>query len=384
MTNAQASAGDMAHLIAALESELDHMDDAESLRRGVRWVVEQGLRREHDKPQLTQTLAIVDQFFSVQSAAELDKVRAFCKQVVALVVTTRHARGEAMPASTTAAVAETPQPEAAQEDAEEIALPYPTRHDDFAELLAAALVYRVRHLTTFFQRRNPRIRRDVPPPFLLSPEFDVRFETVIVEQIAPAMMKNTRFTGALQLGRQWRRTSTEEFWAIVREGEGLEERLLATWMEVWNELKPHRDDKSGKMKVSDGLARIRKTLAGGVGDSAAYTLPKIGGDQINLFVRLLSDLRGELDEHWAVLSDIYDQEIEHPQRRDGHRVGATLDALTALFPALPGRLGEFVAILCHYNMAGIDLAFLQRVVASSAGTVFLSSFVAAGTGEAAS
>jgi hypothetical protein len=373
MTNTSGPAGDVAHLIANLMSQLDQLQDAESLRRGIRWVIEQALRREQDRSHLNQTQAIIDQFFKTQSDADLTKIRAFCQQVLALAMMSRQSRAED---AVGVRIPVSPGPSPASEIGEsqgEVPLPYPTRHDDFSELLGAALVYRIRHLTTFFQRRNPRIRRAALPPFLLSPDFDARFETVVVEQIAPAMMRNPRFTGALEHGRQWRRTNTEEFWAIVREGEGLEDRLLATWMEVWREFKPRRDDKNGKMMVPAGLAQIRKTLA--CEEPPSYTIPKIGGDQINLFMRLLSDLRPELDRHWAVLSDIYDQEIEHPRHGDGHRDGATLDAMTALFPALPGRLGEFVAILCHYNMPGIDTGFLRKVAASSAGTIFLSAFL---------
>ncbi len=375
MPDTTALGPDIAHLIDVLLSELDNTADADALYRQTRWIVEQLLRREQDQVQCRQTMAVIDHFFAMQPAPGLADLHRFCKQVVMLAVEKRPSRvgtlGETAPPA-----AESSEPvevdDAPGDDI--VPPPYPTRHDSFGELLAAALVYRVRHLTTFFQRRKGGLQRETLPPFLLSPEFDRRFETVIVDHIAPAMMKIPRFTGSFEDARPWKRVNTEEFWAIVAEGEGMEERLLATWRSVWNDLKPRRDDKSGKLMAPSGLARIRKILA--PGEPPAYAMAKVGGDMINLFVRLLSDLHGELEGHWSILADIYDQEFDRRSFQDRSRVGAMMDAITNLFPSLPGRLGEFVAILCHYNMRGIDTAFLRQVVDASAGTVFLAGFLA--------
>jgi hypothetical protein len=366
---------DIARFVAALEADFDRIADADGLHRRIRRVVEQLLRREQDQIHCRQTIAAIDRFFATQPAAMPD-LRRFCKQVVALSVTMRPSRagtlGEAIPDAAPPAPAEAEGDDGNGDDVG--LLPVPTRHDSFADLLAAALVYRIRHVTTFFQRRDAHLHRETLPPFLLSEEFDRRFETVIVEHIAPAMMKAPRFVGAFADARQWKRIHTAEFWAIVAENTAMEERLLATWRGVWTDLKPHRSEKSGKLVVSPGLARIRQVLE--PGEPPAYALPKVGPEMINLFGRLLSDLRGELDMHWGVLVQIYQQEIERRSYHDRVRSGAMADAVANLFSALPGRLGEFVAILCHYNMAGIDAAFLQEVVESSAGTVFLAAFLA--------
>ena len=376
MPDANSLGPDITHLVGVLVSELDRTDDADGLYRQTRWIVEQLLRREQDQAQCRQTMAVIDQFFAMPQAPGLADLRRFCKQVVMLATEKRPSRvaslGEGAPPP--AAVAPAAGIKDAIEQDDVVPPPYPTRHDSFGELLAAALVYRIRNVTTFFQRRNTRLRRAAPPPFLLSPDFDRRLEAIVMDQIAPAMLRIPRFAGAFEHARPWKRVSTEEFWIIVAEGEGMEERLLATWRGVWNDLKPRRDDKTGKMMMPAGLAGIRQSLAPGAPPS--YVLPKVNGDLINLFVRLLSDLRGELEGYWSILSDIHGQEFEHRHYQDRTRAGGMADAIINLFPSLPGRLGEFVAILCHYNMADIDIVFLRRVVDASAGTIYLAGFVA--------
>jgi len=372
MSDVLTLAADMPLGVGGLVAEFDKAVDADELYRQTRRIMEQLLRREQDHAHCRRTMAVIDHFFATPPVPGLEDLRRFCTQVVVLAAEKRPSRVAAL------AEAAPPAVESAAEDAESgggiVPPPYATRHDGFAELLAAALVYRVRRITTFFQRRKTGLRRDSLVPFLLSPEFDLRFEAVIVDHIAPAMTNIPRFAGAFEHARPWKRVSTEEFWAIIAEGDGMEERLLATWRSVWNGLKPRRDDKSGRMMAPAGLVPIRRLLA--PCESPAYVMPKVGGDMINLFVRLLSDLRGELDGHWSILSDIYDQEFDHRQHGDRFRADIMADTITNLFPSLPGRLGEFVAILCHYNMTAIDTAFLQKVVAASAGTAFLAGFVA--------
>ncbi|RAU22524.1 hypothetical protein CU669_07485 [Paramagnetospirillum kuznetsovii] len=367
-TSSQNSA--IADLVHALGAEFDRFDSAAELNRRIDWVVEQLLRRDEDQPLLGKTKAAIDGFFATRHDADLAEIRDFCRQVVQISIQSRPSRAAAMGQ----AAAETRAAEEAEEAEDgDSSPPLPTRHDGFAELLAASLVYRVRHVTTFFHRRTKTVRRDRLPPFLLSPDFDERFASVITEHIAPTMMKNQRFVGALEHGRQWRRVSTEEFWTIVAEGEGLADRLLSTWRDAWNEFKPKRDDKTGKTVAPAALKVIRKQLA--PTDPPRYAMAKIGGDLINLFGRLLSDLRPELDERWSMLSDIYEQELERRSYQDRTRDGAMMDAVTDLFPALPGRLGEFIAILCHFNMAKVDEEFLTQVTRASAGTIFIAEFL---------
>lgn len=354
-----------------LEAEFDRITDVDDLHRQVIELVEGLLRREADQLQCRQTLAAIDHFFVPKSTADLTELRRFCKQVARLSMEKRPSRAD-LPLESAAppASAERTAPMADQA----IPLPFPTRHDSFAELLAAALSYRIRHVTTFFHRRNGAVRRQDLPPFLLSPDFDDQFEAVIAGHIAPVMMANPRFVGSFEHARPWKRVNTEEFWTIVAEGDGLEERLLSTWRDAWNGMKPRRDEKSGRLIAPAGLTQIRAALA--PGETPTYTLPKVGNDMINLFARLLSDLRGELDAKWSVLVDLHAQEFERRWVQDRPRQGAMMDAVTALFPSLPGRLGEFVALLCHFNMQGIDTTFLREVEKASAGTVFLAAFLA--------
>jgi len=350
--------------LAAQEAEFDRIADPEGLHRRIRWVIEQLLRRDEDCALLGQTRAAIDQFFTMQSTTGVPDLRRFCKQVLALTVAKRPSRAQDLVQATAAA-------EEPAEDDEPAATARPPRaslHGGFPELLAAALVFRIRHVTTFFHRRNPRIRCGTLPPFLLSPAFDERFETVVAEHIAPAMLKVPRFVAAFEHGRRWNGVSTADFWAIVTEAKAMEDRLLATWRGVWNEMKPSRS-KDGRLVAPQSLVQVRKVLA--PGEPPAYVLPRLGDDVINLLARLLSDLRGPMEQNWAVLTQICEQEVV---RRPEVAVAAVADRI----PALPGRLGEFVAILCRYNIAGVDCAFLRQVAAASIGTIYLEQFLANG------
>jgi len=336
---------DIAQLVTALQAEFDRIADADGLRQRLLWIVGELLPHDRDGELRRQTVAAIDQVFSARSATPLPALRQFCKQVLAVTVEKR--------------------PPVDGFPAEPPAPPPPSHYDSFAELLAAALVHRVRQVTTFFHRRNSKFLRETPPPFLLSPEFDERLATVIVEHIAPAMMRVPRFVAQCEHGRNWKGVDVEAFWVIVTEATALEDRLLATWRGVWNGLKPTRTP-DGNLATPPGLARIRAILA--PGEPPTYTLPRMGDDVINLLVRLLSDLRDELERHWAALVQSCGQEVLR-------RPEVAAEAIAERFQSLPGRLGEFVAILCHYNMTDVTLAFLEQVADASLGTLFLPAFL---------
>lgn len=363
---------DLSPLVTALQGEFDRQDDPDALKRRLLWVVGELLQRDQDGPQLGQTTAAIEQFFAAKKGAPVESLRPFCKQVVAMTVEKRPMRAADL---TPAAPQPTPPPAPAPAPtaatganywAREIIPPPPvTRHDDFADLLGASLVFRVRHVTTFFQRRSPRLERPTPPPFLLSPIFDERFAAIIVEQIVPAMQRVTRFAAQFEHAHSWKGMSTADFWERVEGSKALEERLLATWRAVWTGLKPGKGN-DGKPVVPPALASLRKALA--PGEPPAYFLPRVGDDVINLLVRLLSDLRDELEHHWEALMQICEQEAgRHPE--------VAAEAVAERFQTLPGRLGEFIAILCHYNLSSIDIAFLERIAKGSIGTIFLPGFL---------
>ena len=334
---------DIPRLVAALQAEFDRLDDGEAMRRRLLSVVEALLPEDPDLRQ--QTEAAIDQIFT--ASAPVATLRQFCRQVVALTVEKRP------PAGVPSILSAAPEPLAQK------------RFERFQDLLVAALVHRVHLVTGFFHRRHPKLERETLPPFLLSPEFDRRLAGVIAEQIVPLMMKVPRFVAQCELGRNWKGVGVAEFWAIMAETPALEDRLLSTWRGVWNGLKPVRT-KDGKLQVPPGLASLREALA--PGEPPAYSLPRIGDDVINLLVRLLSDLRDELERHWQALEQLCGQEVLR-------RPEVAAEAIAERFQSLPGRLGEFVAILCHYTMTDVTIAFLETVADSSLGTLFLPTFL---------
>jgi len=337
---------DITTLVTALQAEFDRIEDGDALRQRLTWMVGQLLLRDQDRDLRGQTVAAIDGFFAIRPTPPLPALRQFCHEVLTLTMAKRPQRADLL------------------DPADELPS-LPSRHDSFADLLAAALVHRVRQVTTFFHRRNPKLQRETPPPFLLSPEFDQRLATVIVEHIAPAMMRVPRFVAQCEHSRKWAGVTTEEFWTIMAELPAMEDRLLATWRTVWSDLKPSRA-KDGRLVASPALARIREILA--PCEPPAYTLPRIGDDVINLLVRLLSDLKDDLERQWSALVQTCEQDVNT-------RPEAAAEAVADHFQALPGRLGEFIVILCHYNIREVTIAFLEQVADASVGTLYLPGFL---------
>ena len=347
---------DLASRIAALQAEFDRVGDSDALRLRLIGMIRELLLRDEDHALLHQTAAAIDGFFALRPAPPLPAQRQFCREVLGLTMAKRPPRAEFVdPADEFS-----PSP------------PPPSHFDNFADLLAAALVYRIRQVTTFFHRRNPKLLRETPPPFLLSPQFDERLATVIVEHVAPAMMRVPRFVSQCEHGRKWAGVDAKEFWAIMAEATAMEDRLLATWRAVWSDLKPSRA-KDGRLVASPALARIREILA--PGEPPAYTLPRIGDDVINLLVRLLSDLRDDLERQWSALAQTCEQEVNR-------RPEVAAEAIADYFQSLPGRLGEFIVILCHYNTREVTIAFLEQVADASVGTLYLPGFLGRRPGKA--
>lgn len=373
-------AADQGRVIAALHAEIDRATSGEAMLARLRVVASEALHREIDQPLRRQVMAALDRLKSSRpdgweraTPEQLGGLRTFCKEVAALVAP----RCDLSPAEA--------EVEQVALECEVVPPPFPSRHDQLADLLPAALAFRMEGVLGFFHRRNPRVRRAEPPPYLLSPVFAERFITALVEQLAPRLLAQPRFRSLFEDGRSWKRTSTAEFWEMVEADATMADRLDATWAAIWDELRPQR--KTGKMGKPvqvppPALVNLRAALAPPVPD--AYDLPRIGNAEIDLLASLLTKVgRAELDHAWDLLSQVYEQEWDRRFVQHRPRAGALCDALLDMLQTLPQGLGEFMILLCYFDFPKLDLAFVRSIDNDSAGTPILARFLGLEDGEGA-
>lgn len=243
--------------------------------------------------------------------------------------------------------------------------PPPEEHQSFATLFPAALVYRLRQVTSFFHRRNPTLSRELPVPFLLAPEFDARVEQLIHKVVVPRMYEASRSIGVLENARGWAGVSTASFWDILGEDPKLLDRIMTTWVAVWEGFKQQRvmKERNGEKTVvlvaPKILLEVREALA--PASAEEYDLPPLRNREIELLASVMSQFeRPQLEYCWNKLRQIYEQEMDRRWYQDKAREGALRDSLLEVFAAFPDRTGEFLALLCYYNFPNINIAFLER------------------------
>lgn len=392
---------------------VDAIGSITALQDLVQTVVLGMLRRSEDAPLRERTLATIAAYFLHMRAVEgqaprekLAHLRVFARETIQIVFNQRPVAAEVAPvlalpapqpapqtaprrratdqAEAPAAVPAAAEPAKAGEgvdltddrlsvtDIEKptaIHLPMPPppeKFGSFRELFPAALRYRLFGLTRFFQRSNDDVRRELVRPFLLTPEFETRFMTVVDTIIVPKMYALSRNLSALETSRKWDEVSTAQFWAILADNEKLRIGVLGAWEEAWNTCKQRtarRKGENGEMRsvlvASPELKKIREILAPPSPD--AYDLPPVRNPELELFISMLTDFDlVRLEYCFTKLRQMYEQELDRRWYQDRARSGALRDSLLEAIDAFPDRTGDFLALLCYFCFPNTDLFFLDR------------------------
>lgn len=374
------------HPVQDMTAHLDAANDADILLALTHRAIGQLLRRKEDEAQRNRTLNTVSTFFQNQARVvtcpdkRLTALRMFSKAAIALVQQERDSMARTRPP----VPAQTGRPSRRQTDIaltdqlsateiqepttiDVIPSPPPETHDNFNSLFPAALGWRIRQATTFFQRRNPKLERELAPPFLLSQEFSARLMDALNTMIVPTMLKSARSLAVLETMRVWDGATTEDFWDFVEAEQSRGERIYASWSNVWGELKQERViklDKATKQRrevlvAPTLLKQLREKLA--PAHPGEYDIPPLRNSETELLASLLLEFdRDSLDRSWEKLRQLYEQEMDRRWYQDKARQGALRDSLLDIFSSFPDRTGEFLVILCYFNFPHINLHFLER------------------------
>lgn len=373
-----------AALLAEIEPTIDAAPDPHILLSNTCAAVARLLKRDSDKAHREKMLDAIARFFHVSCPGatcppeKIDQLKQFAKKAVRLVLAERGnirktvplvdgnhplRRGTDLSLTDEVSAADVEQPTTIIE----VPPPPPLACATFAELFPAALTWKLRRILTFFHRRNPDIKRELPVPFLLSPEFDARFEAAIRTRIAPAMIKSGRSIPMFETSRAWADATTADFWTFLAEDSRRKEAVFTAWEFAWSALRQQRTTKEDKatgqfravLVASPALKELRELLDPAT--PGAYEIPPLRNPELELLAALLFEFdRAQLETAWIKLRQIYEQEMDRRWYQDKARQGALRDSLLDVFGTLPDRTGEFVAILCYYNFPHMNLHFLER------------------------
>ncbi|MBI3446198.1 MAG: hemerythrin family protein [Magnetospirillum sp.] len=241
-------------------------------------------------------------------------------------------------------------------------LPRPSReHTSFEELCSAALMWRIDEVLVIFHKHNPSVSRDLPPAFILSPDFAARFKQAVEALIVPEMLKSRQLR--LMFTRfDWTAADSESFWDYV--DAPLADDLFARWRSAWDDLKLRervKDDGSKVFQVKESTRILRDMLQ--PGHPATYDLARIGNTEIETFKSLfdpIRDLPGALNAAWQKCHDLYEQELEPRVFQQKAREGALRDYLLRAHHEYSHHWGEFLLLSCHQVFGRINTSFLER------------------------
>lgn len=232
---------------------------------------------------------------------------------------------------------------------------------NFEDLCEAAILHRVERLLAFFQRSNRHIVRELPKPFLASPDWAKKFNTAIKRFIFPAI-RGSRQIRVLSPSMDWVKVDTENFWANTNDQ--LKDKIMLAWTCSWDSMKlinETNEDGANVAKIKKDTKELREILAPADGED--YDLPKITNVEVELLKSLLNvsvDWWAKLTETWAFCHDLYEQEMDPRVFQQQAREGALRDGLLARTRELPDQWGEFLVLTCHRVFPRIDTAFLER------------------------
>jgi len=231
----------------------------------------------------------------------------------------------------------------------------------FERLCEAAILYRMDKVLVFFQRKNPAIVREVPPPYLFSPEFGVKLKEFVRIEIFPAL-SNSRQIRVLSVSSDWSQVDADSFWDNVNPQ--LKTKIMGAWKIAWEMVKlipGTGEDGQPVLKVKDSMKMLRATLQ--PSSPEAYDLPHIGNLEVDIFASLLDltcDWWEKLSDIWRRCYQLYEQEKDPRVFQQQAREGALRDSLLAAFGQFPQQWGDFLVLCCHRIFPRIDSIFLER------------------------
>lgn len=260
-----------------------------------------------------------------------------------------------------------PQPLAHLLDHIQYEIPQPTttgqKFDNFDEWYCAAIIGRVNRVLTFFQRNNPEIKHELPPPFLLSPQFAEHFSVAIRQLIFPAL-RNSRQLRLLSTTVSYAHDETESFWS--GSNDQMKGTLSMMWSNAWDTLKPvevvHKDGEKVH-QIKDATKELRTILQPASPDD--YDMPRIGEGEIEIFKSLLDpniDRWEQLNLLWSDIHLHYEQEMDPRVFQQQAREGALRDNILATLPQIPEQWGDFILLLCHRVFSRFNTTCLERFV----------------------
>jgi hypothetical protein len=386
-------------------NRIDGARDPRALLREATLSVGKLLRRQEDDALRMNTVRMITEYFMRTQAAAasderavLEQLRTFSREAVKVVMSQRTVpvpHPETAPAPSPAPAP--PQPDAAaqpeppaqadEQDAKQrrssdqilhlsaaeveqhtaivsVPQPFPERFRNFEELFHGALLYRVRQATTFFQRHNPGLARRLPRPFLLSPEFDAKFQQVLEQIIFPKM--TGRMIAQIEDSNKWDGSSSQDFWDFLGRHQKVQDGVVAAWDSAWAQLRQKRTvktDAAGRSRevlvASAELQKMREMLA--PSSVTVYDLPPVRNREIDLFISLLTEFdRDQLELEWEKLRQLYEQEMDKRWYQQQAREGSLRDHLLDMLESMPDRTGDFLAVLCYFTMPRVNLKFLER------------------------
>lgn len=345
----------MERLAELFQSLAEDSELSEALKESVGGL----LSEEGDEVLRDEIFAQISRFFSVAGSLDRSERTGFCLQVVRTVLAQRP-RASALKLSIHGRIVR----ELARLDdlpwhlrplcptsIHAPAVPEPVLAGDFEHLLPAAIERRIRSILGFFHRRNPDIRREMPIPYLLTPEFCDRLVEAVTTLMVPAFLQDRKIR-FLASTERWEEVDTAKFWEVLQRT-GEHDRILKSWATAWSSLLP--DPAAARRKgveppVPPLLSALRRKLG----------TEEFGPLEISLCASLLGPAfsRADLEKAWTRARQLYEQEMDRRHYQDKAREGALRDNLLGLLDDLPDRNGELMVMLSYWAFPRMSIRFL--------------------------
>jgi len=328
------------------------------------------LQHPNDAQVLTQTLWQVRAFF--KAGAPIDVLRQFSVQVIRVILSSRPIEyyEEMMYADASQPVANyapgAPELHHAPTEIIIVPPPAPMTCQTFEDLVTQALIFKVKLITGFFQRRNPLVMRGVKVPYLLSAAFEDRFCKVIKEIIVPMMFRQKALS-SMASAKPWRTISTAALWLKPDLHDGAV-KVVKAWEDVWARLHQaeHAKTNPPDVKLSESeqhamnrhqqtLLEIQHMLMG-----PEYAMPRLTLVQLKVFKTFLTNFdRTVMEQVWKGLRQTYEQELDRRPYQEKARHGALRDSFLASFDLCGKSIGEMLVILSYYSFPKMSLHWLE-------------------------
>ena len=331
------------------------------------------LRRDADTEHRDKTFRLIEQYFGLlQSNAQAKPLlQDFALKAIRMIIVQRPklAQAYALQQTTTTGRRTTDLPwhlrPLGPTSIVLVEPPPPQCFDTFDEVFAAGICRRVALITTFFQRHNADVKRELVPPFIQTADFATRLEQVIRKYIVP-FMRNSRAIRLLEAKYPWPSIDSREEWNIIeRDQHKDKDKVLILWQAAWDtfrqtpvsKLDPVTKVQKTVLRANAELKEIRDILA-----SDAYALPRITNLELDFFKTFLNPEydRMALENAWTRLRQLYEQEMDRRVYQDKAREGAFRDSLLVCFDTFPDRTAEFLALLGYFNFPKLGLSFLEN------------------------